>query len=236
MNPPLTPPRRGSGQDTDECLFPSREGSGVGRFLKSLISPWGMHWDHEPRRGARRRASVLDCGSPPPLFRPRTRSESARGLAHSKTWRYGGRFMERGVVPFSLRTPRDSVEHLLDRPEGAPGIGVAALVEIGLHISEQRVEAGGLLRSESARLAGERLETAMLRFNPANQSFARQAKLNHPLQQNAGEIRDQDHAQDTTRELEDRNQGQHEPIAKGRAKNQQTGNRHDEKPDECKQA
>src|SRR5437773_12304837 len=55
------------------------------------------HWDHEPRGGGRRRASVLDCGSPLPLLRPRTRSESARGLAHSKTWRYGGRFMEKLV-------------------------------------------------------------------------------------------------------------------------------------------
>src|SRR5438552_16235583 len=53
-----------------------------------------MLWNHEPRGGGRRRASVLDCGSPLPLLRPRTRSESARGLAHSKTWRYGGRFME----------------------------------------------------------------------------------------------------------------------------------------------
>src|SRR5437773_11584834 len=54
-----------------------------------------MLWNHEPRGGGRRRASVLDCGSPLPLLRPRTRAESARGLAHSKTWRYGGRFMER---------------------------------------------------------------------------------------------------------------------------------------------
>src|SRR5438034_7174441 len=64
-------------------------------FKESLHSLVRMHWDHEPRRGGRRRASVLDCGSPLPLLRPRTRAESARGLAHSKTWRYGGRFMER---------------------------------------------------------------------------------------------------------------------------------------------
>src|SRR6266516_1211425 len=67
---------------------------GVGRFMESLFSLARMHWDHEPRRGGRRRASVLDCGSPLPLLRLRTRSESARGQAHSKTWRYGGRFME----------------------------------------------------------------------------------------------------------------------------------------------
>src|SRR5881396_3746996 len=73
---------------------PSQEGLGVGRFMESLLSLSRMHWDHEPQRGGRWRASVLDCGSPLPLLRPRTRSESARGLAHSKTWRYGGRFME----------------------------------------------------------------------------------------------------------------------------------------------
>src|SRR6266516_4839577 len=67
------------------------------RFMESLLSLLRMHWDHEPRGGGRRRASVLDCGSPLPLLRPRTRSESARGLAHSKTWRYGGRFMERAL-------------------------------------------------------------------------------------------------------------------------------------------
>src|SRR5206468_8771175 len=64
------------------------------RFMVSLLSLLRMYWGNEPRRGGRWRASVLDCGSPLPLLRPRTRSESARGLAHSKTWRYGGRFME----------------------------------------------------------------------------------------------------------------------------------------------
>ena len=73
-----------------------------------------MHRDHEPRRGRRWRASVLDCGSPLPLLRPRTRSESARGLGkqncssrralagkQSKTWRCGVRSME--SVPSFLR-------------------------------------------------------------------------------------------------------------------------------------
>src|SRR5438876_8319389 len=69
-------------------------GSGVGRFMESLLGLMITHWDHEPRPGGRWSASVLDCGSPLPLLRPCTRFESARGLAHSKTWRRGVRFME----------------------------------------------------------------------------------------------------------------------------------------------
>src|SRR5438477_2510370 len=92
------PSQEGTGQDADEYLLPSWEGSGVGRFMESLLSLSRMHWDHEPRRAGRWPASVLDCGSPLPLLRPRTRSESARGLAHSKTSRCAGWFMERGRV------------------------------------------------------------------------------------------------------------------------------------------
>src|SRR5438876_9312635 len=92
--PTPNPSQEGNFRAADDCLLPSWEGSGVGRFMESRLSLLRMHWDHEPRLNGRWRASVLDCGSPLPLFRPRTRSESARGLAHSKTWRYGGRFME----------------------------------------------------------------------------------------------------------------------------------------------
>src|SRR5438034_6013906 len=67
----------------------------LSELIGSLLSLLRMHWDHEPRRGGRWRASVLDCGSPLPLLRSRTRSESARGLAHSKTSRCAGWFMER---------------------------------------------------------------------------------------------------------------------------------------------
>src|SRR5437762_3802772 len=92
--PTPNPSQEGNFRAADECLLPSWEGLGVGRFMESLHSLLRMHWDHEPRRGGRWRASVLDCGSPQPLLRPRTRSESARGLAHSKTSRCAGWFME----------------------------------------------------------------------------------------------------------------------------------------------
>ncbi len=85
----------------EQCVPPApnrevrREALPTLRLKESLLSLLRMHGDHQMRRGARWRASVLDCGSPLPLLRPRTRSESARGLAQSKTWRRGERFMER---------------------------------------------------------------------------------------------------------------------------------------------
>ena len=96
--PTPNPSREGNGQEADEWLLPSREGSGVGRFMESLLSLLRMHWDHEPRLNGRCRASVLDCGSPLPLLRPRAGCESARGLAQSKISRCDGRFMERVMV------------------------------------------------------------------------------------------------------------------------------------------
>src|SRR5881296_2705584 len=46
--PTPNPSREGNGQDADRRLFPSCEGSGVGRFMESLLSLLRMHWDHEP--------------------------------------------------------------------------------------------------------------------------------------------------------------------------------------------
>src|SRR5438034_10850146 len=70
--------------------------------MGSLLGLMITNWDHEPRPGGRWRASVLDCGSPLPLLRPQTRFESARGLAHSKTWRRGVRFLESTVQVLEL--------------------------------------------------------------------------------------------------------------------------------------
>src|SRR6266542_4277593 len=52
-------------------------------------------------QGTRGRESVLDCGSPLPLLHPRPGSESARGLAQSKTWRRFGRFFECRTLAFA---------------------------------------------------------------------------------------------------------------------------------------
>src|SRR5207249_662379 len=67
-------------------------------FVESFRWFLRMHWDHEPRLNGRCRASVLDCGSPLPLLRPRAGSESARELAQSKISRCDGRFMERSAL------------------------------------------------------------------------------------------------------------------------------------------
>ena len=36
-DPTPNPSQEGTGQDADECLLPSWEGSGVGRFMESLL-------------------------------------------------------------------------------------------------------------------------------------------------------------------------------------------------------
>src|SRR5207249_11450252 len=87
-------------------------------FMESRLSLLRMHWDHEPRLNGRCRASVLDCGSPLPLLRPRAGCESARGLAQSKISRCDGRFMEsresfilcnRALLRFSFVNGQDVV-------------------------------------------------------------------------------------------------------------------------------
>src|SRR5439155_13872189 len=119
---------------------PLLEGPGVGRFMESLLALLRVHWDHEPRRGGRRRAYVLDCGSPLPLLRPRTRSESARGLAHSKTSRRAGWFMERGSPP--------------EMGIGAVGsdVHVPKLTPLHVSVEEEQVAAAGLIPLEMGRV------------------------------------------------------------------------------------
>jgi hypothetical protein len=84
MNPPH-PSLEGNSHDADECLLLSWEGPAVGRFKESPLGPASVYWDLEPVRAIQRaagrrtplpdgsssdcgqRASVLECGGPPPL-------------------------------------------------------------------------------------------------------------------------------------------------------------------------
>ena len=63
--PTSNPSQEENRHDADECLLPSWEGSGVGRFMESPLSLFRMHWDHEPVWAI----------------------QSAAAAAHSKTWR-----------------------------------------------------------------------------------------------------------------------------------------------------
>ena len=90
------------------------------------------HWDHESRRVSHRRDSVLDCGSLLPLSHkpsnhrldvdPHHRTEpcaqSARGQAHSKTWRNLGPSMESFDLQ-NVGTHWNSKTHLIAGCQGS---------------------------------------------------------------------------------------------------------------------
>src|SRR6266496_5474857 len=69
------------------------------RFMESLLGLVAVHWDHEP---ADRAAASWTA---PVLWRfrlARLHRQSARRLAHSKTWRGFQRFMESLLSPFRM--------------------------------------------------------------------------------------------------------------------------------------
>jgi len=66
----------------------SKTWRGLRRFMESPLSFFRMHWDHEPSDRA------VASWTAPVLWRfwlARLHCQSARGLAHSKTWRKFGR-------------------------------------------------------------------------------------------------------------------------------------------------
>src|SRR5207244_13134248 len=71
-----------------------------------------------------------------------SRSESARGLAHSKTWQYGGRFMERGSPP----------EIGIGIGDARSDVHVPELAPFDVSIEEQQVAAAGLIPLEMGRV------------------------------------------------------------------------------------
>ena len=119
-----------------------------------------MHWVHEPSDRA------VASWTAPVLWRfwlARLHCQSARGLAHSKTWRGlrpplpswewsgVGRFM--GVDLVSLRHPRRSIKGSLDQTKGAPSVRVAALINVGLYVRKQSIKTGRLRRGQPVGLA-----------------------------------------------------------------------------------
>src|SRR5881296_2707131 len=49
--PTPNPSQEGNFRGANECLLPSWEWSGVGRFMESVHGLMTAHWDHEPRQG-----------------------------------------------------------------------------------------------------------------------------------------------------------------------------------------
>ena len=90
----LPPPPECDPKRRRRCALPahSKTWRGFQRFMESPLSVFfRMHWDHEPADRA------IASWSAPVLWRfrlARLHCQSARGLAHSKTWRGLRRFME----------------------------------------------------------------------------------------------------------------------------------------------
>ena len=86
MNPPLTPPRRGTDRTPSNACSPPGRGRGwVGSWVEAPIAS-RMHWDHEPvwavpavRCPAFRRSGPAKAGTPNGRFMERERGRARRG-------------------------------------------------------------------------------------------------------------------------------------------------------------
>jgi len=95
MNPPLTPPKRGTDRARTNAGSPPWEGSGVGRFVESPLSFFRMHWEHEPMLDRVGQPSRLSARASRPR-RIRGRDAPAAGGTPGPT---AFRFMEKEKTP-----------------------------------------------------------------------------------------------------------------------------------------
>ena len=111
------------------------------------------------RSGRATAAAKSDRGMVSPSLDQRTDHERAVGspgwpsvFGRFGDWRGGCGIAARssiGLVRFGHR-----MERLLDEPEGAAGVGVAALIHMGLQVGKQGEQARRLQRGQPAWLAG----------------------------------------------------------------------------------